>query len=351
MTLTMRDSLALKGLAICAIALHNHFHLLGYPKENEFDFDSNRFFLFLSQLADPAAALPAVPSYLGHFGVQVFIFISAYGLTVKHSPPRGADFLVRRVVRIYPAFLLAICVWLLMTGLPDGLMGPVRMLRQHGSALVLTLLGTQNLVPGQGLPPVGPWWFVPFIMQLYVLWPAFWSFARWGGLGGLAALSAGSMALTLWLNDTLVERLSLNLLETPFGHIPEISLGVACARFAWKPTGVWAGLSAGVWLAANLYKAIWILSFPAALIVALWVYRKCGAHLAAGPVFTWLGQRSMALFFVNGFVRYPFLRVSEGSPAGAVIVLGAASVLASVAVADVLTRIVARWTPPKQVLP
>ena len=74
-----RDALALKGITISAIALHNDFHLLPPIKENEFYFDLQRFFVFLSGLREIAHALQAVVSYLGHFGVQVFIFLSAYG--------------------------------------------------------------------------------------------------------------------------------------------------------------------------------------------------------------------------------------------------------------------------------
>lgn len=33
------------------------------------------------------------------------------------------------------------------------------------------LAGISNILPGFGLPPVGPWWFIPFIMQFYAIWP------------------------------------------------------------------------------------------------------------------------------------------------------------------------------------
>ena len=48
-----RDALALKGIAISAIALHNYFHLLPPIKENEFDFASNGFSFFCRDYRSP----------------------------------------------------------------------------------------------------------------------------------------------------------------------------------------------------------------------------------------------------------------------------------------------------------
>ena len=79
MKLDRWDSLVLKGGAIIAIALHNYFHLISPVHENEFSFDPSNFYALLKSFQYPTQLIPALFSYFGHFGVRVFIFLSAYG--------------------------------------------------------------------------------------------------------------------------------------------------------------------------------------------------------------------------------------------------------------------------------
>ena len=76
----IHDTAILKCLAITAIVFHNFFHFVSPARENEFTFDPVRFRLFLEAVRQPSLATQAVFSFFGHFGVQIFIFLSAYGL-------------------------------------------------------------------------------------------------------------------------------------------------------------------------------------------------------------------------------------------------------------------------------
>src|SRR5260221_10559693 len=82
--LNKRDTTVLKGLAITAIVLHNFFHLVSPVHPNEFAFDAARFRLFLDIVKHPSLMLQAFFSFFGHYGVQIFIFLSAYGLAKSH---------------------------------------------------------------------------------------------------------------------------------------------------------------------------------------------------------------------------------------------------------------------------
>ena len=86
-SLDKHESNIFKGIAILLIVTHNFFHLIkkGLPGENEFDFDPERFKSFLVLIVQEYPdIIRIVLHYLGHYGVQVFIFLSAYGLTRKY---------------------------------------------------------------------------------------------------------------------------------------------------------------------------------------------------------------------------------------------------------------------------
>ncbi|MGA8108635.1 MAG: hypothetical protein WB974_04330, partial [Acidobacteriaceae bacterium] len=97
--LDRRDTTVLKGLAIAAIVFHNFFHFVSPARQNEFTFDPARFPVFLHTVVQPDLAIQAIFSFFGHFGVQVFVFLSAYGLSMSHwdDPAPWARFLWGRV--------------------------------------------------------------------------------------------------------------------------------------------------------------------------------------------------------------------------------------------------------------
>ncbi len=162
--LDLEDTQVLKGIAILVIVLHNYFHLLTPIRANEFSYDPARLTAFLRAMHDPRLAVGAIFAYWGHYGVQIFMFLSAYGLATRYwdQPMGWGQFIWSRVKKIYPTFLLSVLLWALFIGATISILGPIGPLRKNAAALLLTFLGVENLVPGLSLPPVGPWWFLPF---------------------------------------------------------------------------------------------------------------------------------------------------------------------------------------------
>ncbi len=78
---------ALRGLAILGIFLHNYCHWLGPAvKENEYQFFRSHVEGLRHALGCPDTWLPVhLISFFGHYGVPVFLFLSAYGLTMKYE--------------------------------------------------------------------------------------------------------------------------------------------------------------------------------------------------------------------------------------------------------------------------
>ena len=85
--LSRTESSALRGIAILGIILHNYCHFLGFAvKENEYKFDPSRPMQFLDKLFSLDSDLFIhFFSFLGHYGVPIFLFISGYGLVKKYE--------------------------------------------------------------------------------------------------------------------------------------------------------------------------------------------------------------------------------------------------------------------------
>jgi peptidoglycan/LPS O-acetylase OafA/YrhL len=307
----LRDTAALKTIGILAIVLHNYYHSLpGAVIENEFSFVPGHFQRFLATVTDPRETFQTLFSYLGHFGVQLFIFLSAYGLTLKYwTTPSWRAFVWDRIQKLYPMFFLAVGFWLLLRLIEYRAGFPAFFWDQADDLLLLTL-AIFTLVPQYGGAPVGPWWFLPFIVQFYCIWPALAAYTRGSGMVGLVVLSAICVGLTILFGPALVHNWSLDLVETPIGHMPELCLGIAAARYGLRIGPASALLAAVVFLLGNLQAVFWPLTFVCALIILLYLYQHGGRFLRGTRFAERIAEVSMPLFFVNGFLRSPFRRIA-----------------------------------------
>lgn len=308
--LDLRDTSALKALGILAIVLHNFYHKLpNTPRENEFDFNPQRWQDFFYSVVDPRQSLQSLFSSFGHFGVELFIFLSAYGLASKYWVRSSwGGFVWDRIKKLYPMFLLALGLWLLLKAVQTGSNFP-EFLQQTADDLLLTIAGVINLVPGYGLPPVGPWWFLPFILQFYCLWFVLAAFSQRYGVRGLLILSVACLAVTITFQSPLNQSSGLNLLETPLGHMPEICLGIAYARFGTRVGPASALAATAVFVLGNVWALFWPLTFLCALVMLLYLYQFFSGAVRERRVLETIALVSMPLFFVNGFLRGPFLEL------------------------------------------
>ena len=85
-TLNRTECNVLRGLAIIGIFLHNYCHWLGpIVKENEYQYIQRNVDWLHQVMASPDGWLPMhLLSFFGHYGVPVFLFLSAYGLVLKY---------------------------------------------------------------------------------------------------------------------------------------------------------------------------------------------------------------------------------------------------------------------------
>lgn len=333
--LDKRDTKVLKGLAISAIVFHNYFHVVSPARQNEFHFDPRRFWLFLQTVEQPEQSIQALFSFFGHFGVQVFIFLSAYGLARSdwNSPSDWATFMWLRVKKLYPLFAVAVISWIMLASTQLGLSSVIR---QRGLEFVCMFSGLSNILPGYGLPPVGPWWFIPFIIQFYAIWPLMRKLTMSFGWHGLLVLAVLSLVLTHAANPAL-SRWDINLFETPIARMPVLCFGIAAARYPIRLNAHLALAAVAVLLLGSMYIAIWPFTFIAAVTVALFIYLKTRKVLKMSRLLERLGQYSLSIFLFNGIVRVPFVTLA-GSPLSQ-LVFGCISAAVSFGVAVLMQKL------------
>jgi len=353
------ETAVLRGIAILAIVLHNFLAVMPQsPGENEMDFDARRGAAVVETIqADPTAAPRLLFSYFGHYGVQIFIFLSAYGLTRKFAArvPSYAAFLGSRIAKIYPSFLLAILLYLLWAGKSLGLTGPLQVLSAQWDALLLKVTLVSSVLPAQVFRPVGPWWFVPFIFQFSAVFPLLFAAERRWGTPVLIGLSAVSLGL-------VVAGLPVLVMTTVIGHLPEFCLGLWLGSRATFRVPAWmVVLAVPLFALGNMSQPFWYVSHLSALVLMLGLWQWCGSlvmqHLVVRTPLAWLGGLALPLFLVNGFMRQPFLGWAQATASEArVLAFALLFLLVSIVVAwclqqaDRLLRTVVRqWLgrPPR----
>lgn len=300
-----RDTTVLKGLAITAIVLHNFFHFVSPARQNEFMFHPGSFQIFLQEASQPSHFVQAFFSFFGHFGVQIFVFLSAFGLAKSHwnNQTSWARFMWGRVKKLYPAFLLIVLPWLIAITFTIGWH---RVAAEIAPGILAMLLGVSTLM-GFGLPAVGPWWFIPFIMQFYALWfPLRWIAGKFGWRG-LIATAAICMLVTAVANP-LLARWSINLLMTPIGRMPGICFGIAAALYPIRIPATLAAVGGVGLILGSIYSPLFPFTFIGVVLAWLWLYMRTRDVLRRSRLLIRLGECSMLMFLLNAIIRNVLVR-------------------------------------------
>ena len=174
--ISITQSLYLKGMGMLLIMFHNFFHWLP-PKigENEMEWSFDNLTRFWNAIIKfPSLSVELIWSFMGFFGVPVFVFLSGYGLTKslllkKESILRST---IRHIIKIYILFLLSVAVYAVFYAYQGKLTtGTIR-------GLLSSLSLTNNFYPERLFVVNGPWWFFSLIIQLYLLFPIIFLFLK-----------------------------------------------------------------------------------------------------------------------------------------------------------------------------
>lgn len=247
----------LRGIAILGIVLHNFCHLQGVG-ENEFRFFHYNVFAFWGSLqAGLSAALWDTMSFLGHYGVEVFVFLSGYGLARKYASvlPRFGGFMRHTLSKLYMLMIPGLMVY----AVADFLVW------RDISDIALRAVCTLSFFPNLSSSiweyiAYGPYWYFGLTLELYIFfyfllhgrgngWLLFWSAVALGiQVVAIAIVGAG---------DMVIHNMRVNILI----GVPTFCLGVWVGRARielrrWQAWAIGAFILIGA-IALSVYPHPW----------------------------------------------------------------------------------------------
>lgn len=293
------ESQSMRGIAILCIMFHNFLHLILPTVENEFSYDATRIEAFTHSLAQqPAWAMADIMSFLGWYGVAVFIFLSGYGLVRKFECGQQGklntwQFIKNRWVKVFKLMLIPMLIFAAVWSLFNGKLFYIEKLLMQ-----LALIG--NIGFPTTIQP-GVYWFFGLIFELYIFYrlciyrrSMTWIIAT--------NIIAFAIFVGLWLfsNVDVMSAVRHNFI----GWVLPFTLGAVCARYdisrlfqnRWINIAIVA--SSGIVLTLMNYNPyLWYISPVVAIIAAIALVK-----LWRGG--QWLGVISSSLFAIHPIVRY-----------------------------------------------
>ena len=326
--LTRAECNALRGIAILGIFLHNFCHWLNpVVKENEYQYFQHNVDWFAQCAARVNELFPAhVISFFGHYGVPVFLFLSAYGLEMKYGNGQGKTPDGRRVVvssfvryhylKLFKMMIVGFICFTVVDAMTAGSW------HYNVAQIVGQLLMINNFYdqPDRNIWP-GPFWFFGLMLQLYVVYRLLLYRRHWGWTVGLMAVCTVAQLfmdpegenLNYWRYNFMGGMLpfGLGLLFARYGNkvmLVNLTFGsflmswVVCSFFIVSASGsfyTWAIVPALVCYASVYFiKTVSTLPLP-------WLRSRIGYVLG------WLGNVSAALFVIHLAIRKVFITVSR----------------------------------------
>jgi len=308
--LSRRDVAILKGTGILLIFLHNYFHWQpGMGIENEFAFKATGFKVFLANAFDgPLELVRYSLAYFGHFGVQLFVLTSGYGLTIsarKRDDIGYFAYLLPKLIKIFALLLIGAVFISVIRYINDGHAFNVGVVLE---IIVGRMSGIWNFSGSTIFRYSGPFWFFGLIVQLYVLFPVLDRIVR-----AMSQWRAGLMLIAVLVLNTLLYplsvRMDLPLMGIFVGHLPVFLLGMLIAREDARSSAGVVLAACSVFILGQYLSIFFMATFISAAILMLGAYlvakRMATARvgLLVGDVLQWVGGISMAIFVINGPLR------------------------------------------------
>ena len=326
--LTRAECNALRGIAILGIFLHNFCHWLNpVVKENEYQYFQHNVDWFAQCAARVNELFPAhVISFFGHYGVPVFLFLSAYGLEMKYGNGQGKAPDGRRVVvssfvryhylKLFKMMIVGFICFTVVDAMTAGSW------HYNVAQIVGQLLMINNFYdqPDRNIWP-GPFWFFGLMLQLYVVYRLLLYRRHWGWTVGLMAVCTVAQLFM----DPEGENLNYWRYNFMGGMLP-FGLGLLFARYGNKVMLV--NLTFGSFLMSWVVCSFFIVSasgsfytwviVPALVCYASVYFIKTVSTLPLpwlrariGYVLGWLGNVAAAPFVIHPAIRKVFITVSR----------------------------------------
>lgn len=349
--LTSAQCTVLRGLAIIGIFLHNYCHWLGpIVKENEYTYTAANCRRLFEVLASPDWTLPVhLLSFFGHYGVPVFLFLSAYGLVMKYEKgnkpaPAIVPFVRYHYLKLFKMMMVGFVAFTIVDAMTPGQW-------RYTLVNIVAQLGMFNNVmpdPDHIIWP-GPFWFFGLMLQLYIIYIVLLNRGGWKTLAALVLACWAMQAVCDPESETL-NRIRYNFM----GGIMPFALGLLAARygarFATVGKAQWAAVlvlsGAAIFAFSFSYQLwFWVPFFVCTFSVALAKLMKSNAtEQGMGHWLLWVGRVSAALFVIHPVTRKIFIPISRRGDIYTGLLL---YILASLALAWLCSEVMKKIPNPK----
>ena len=308
-----KDTAIFKGIAILMIVLHNYLHFQeGFFLENEAVFKPNNAKDFMKYLIPLRwyESFSAIAGFLGHYGVQLFIFFSAYGLSIQMMKKTDSNsylqYLLPRLKKLYFLLFFGIIVFLFINFFTYGKFYGFSRTLKETVMLVTSATNVRNSTLYSSFS--GPFWFFGLMVQLYLVFPFLFRLVRKVNIYLL-------LAITLFIISALYfvdRKTDFSVFGTVVGHLPESILGIYFAQKGiTKPNIFFFIGSVALFIGSQIYGTLFPFSFLAITLILLYVigFLKPFINDFFTKCLIYIGEISMILFVVNGPFRFlPFFQ-------------------------------------------
>lgn len=354
MTKSLTNSM--RGIAIIAIVLHNFIHWLGpMVKENEYTFNRHNADRLLVEMMNPSLDLPAhLFSFFGHYGVPVFLFLSAYGLVKKYEGrpegvgsgwKRGWDFLWRHYKKLFFMMILGYTTFVMVDYMTPG---P----RHYTFWMVVGQLGMFSNFhpqPNQVIWP-GPYWYFGLTMQLYILYYLILGRTKtWVTVVLTVACLAVQIGLGVDPMGSTLNWFRYNI----FGAMLPVSFGIIVARNEHLESQLprWHYvliilLCVAVAIAGSFNYHAWTLIVPLAICIGTMAIIRALPPSLLRPL-EWLGTLSSMIFVCHPITRKVLIPIAYRGDVYAALLLYIASTIILAMVFKAITAITPLARPAK----
>ena len=329
--LTRTECNALRGLAIIGIFLHNYCHWLRpVVKENEYQYiqrNVDNLYQVLQGSWDELFFFHIL-SFFGHYGVPIFLFLSAYGLTMKYeqklpiSPTNNQEteatlplfgFIKYHWLKLFRMMIVGFVAFTIVDNITKG---------PH-LYKVMDIIGQMGLFnnllphPDDIIWP-GPYWFFGLMLQLYIVYRLLLYRRHWLWNVGLIVLSL-AIQLACDPESDALNRWRYNFIGgmLPFGA------GLLYARYVrpWSTATNFVAFILSV-LAILLMSFSYLTWYfvPLAICIASITFVKLISRLEVAigckslsfmNILSWVGSISAALFVCHPITRKIFIPISK----------------------------------------
>lgn len=265
----------LRGIAILCIILHN---FCGWQEntisENEFTFAASNISDLITTIKSGFLnAIWNLIAFFGHYGVEIFVFLSGYGLAKKHADgiPRFGVYMRHNIAKLWMLMIPGLACYALITFVSSHDFGYTA----HQSFFTLTFL---SHLSGDVFSNIayGPYWYFGLTLQLYIF---YFALVHKHKNSMLLVWSCAILAIQLLLiavsgtESRLLDQLRINL----FIAVPTFCLGVWLARYPieFNPRS-WMFYGPVFFVLAIVFSVYphpvaWLLSSPLWPIALIWV--------------------------------------------------------------------------------